>query len=524
MTAINVPSGRPRLKRFVALAALAVGAFHVGFLFPAWSWLVLVWLGALFALRRLPCGRWAFYTGLAIGAGMYAPQLAFFWRIFGPAAVALWLVLAFWLGLFLLTLHGVDRYWGSGWATGLAPVLWLGIEFFRSELYYLRFAWFTAGSVPPTAVTGPLLPWLGVYGLGAMMMALSALGAGAIKTGRSGGWRHRPAAVLTALGVVLVAAAAGLAHRFTIHEPVSERAASGQPGDTGSVAASPHQLPVSVPVAGVQLENPKVAQVLEALSAAQAQAPDTPLWVLSEYTFDGPVPDEVRAWCREQQRWLVAGGRDPLEGGGFRNTAFVVSTNGEVVFKQVKAVPIPFFQDGRPATEQRVWESPWGRLGICVCYDLNYARVVDRLIRQGAHALLVPTMDVESWGVHEHQLNARLAPVRAAEYGVPILRVASSGMSQLIRSDGSVVARGSIPGQGEVIAGWLSWPAHRAPGIPLDRVAGPLATVATATILLGVAWTRRRRAAVGPPAFTRLTPPRPTADSPECSAPSSTCC
>ena len=466
----------------------------------------------------------AFYTGLTVGLGLYAPQLAFFWGIFGPAAITLWLVLAFWLGLFLLTLHGVDRYWGSGWATGLAPVLWLGTEFFRSELYYLRFAWFTAGSVPPTSVTGPFLPWLGVYGLGAVMMALAALGVLAIETARIGDGRHRPVAVLTVLGVGLVATAAWLLPRCSIHEPTSRALAGASLDDAGSAAALPHAARASMRVTGVQLETPKVAQVIEALTAAQPQAPDTPLWVLSEYAFDGPVPDAVRAWCREQPRWLVAGGKDPLEGGGFRNTAFVVSTNGEVVFKQAKAVPIQFFQDGLPAADQRVWESPWGRLGICVCYDLNYARVVDGLIRQGARALLVPTMDVESWGVHEHQLNARLAPVRAAEYDVPILRVASSGISQLIRSDGSVVARGSIPGQGEVIAGTLTWPGLRAPGIPLDRGAGPVATVATAGILLGVAWTARRRAAVGPPALTHLTPSRATADSPECSAPSSTCC
>ncbi len=158
----------------MCLAALAVAAFHVGFLYAPLSWLGLVWLGCLFALRRTSCGRGAFYTGLAIGLGIYGPQLHFFWTIFGPAAMALWLVLAFWLGLFVLLLHGVDRYWGAGWAVALAPALRLGIEFFRSELYYLRFSWLTAGSfIPPAA-----WPWgfsrLGVYGLGAMLMLAAA--------------------------------------------------------------------------------------------------------------------------------------------------------------------------------------------------------------------------------------------------------------------------------------------------------------------------------------------------------------
>jgi hypothetical protein len=91
---------------------VAAAAFHLAFLYAPLSWLVLVWLGCLFALRRTQCGRWAFYTGLAIGLASYGPQLRFFWNIFGPPAIALWLVLAFWLALFVLLLHGVDRWLG----------------------------------------------------------------------------------------------------------------------------------------------------------------------------------------------------------------------------------------------------------------------------------------------------------------------------------------------------------------------------------------------------------------------------
>ena len=80
----------------------------------------------------------------------------------------------------------------------------------------------------------------------------------------------------------------------------------------------------------------------------------------------------------------------------FYDTAFVVGTNGEVVFKQVKSVPIQFFKDGLPAKEQTVWNSPWGKIGFCVCYDLSYTRVTDELVRQGAQLLIVPTMDVEN--------------------------------------------------------------------------------------------------------------------------------
>jgi hypothetical protein len=47
----------------------------------------------------------------------------------------------------------------------------------------------------------------------------------------------------------------------------------------------------------------------------------------------------------------------------FHNTAFVVGPDGDVIFEQAKSVPIQFFNDGRPATSQRLWDSPWGRIG-----------------------------------------------------------------------------------------------------------------------------------------------------------------
>jgi apolipoprotein N-acyltransferase len=54
-------------------------------------------------------------------------------------------------------------------------------------------------------------------------------------------------------------------------------------------------------------------------------------------------------------------------------------------------------------------------IGICICYDLSYSRVTDRLLRLGAQALIVPTMDLIDWGRRQHELHARVAPMRAAE-------------------------------------------------------------------------------------------------------------
>ncbi len=191
------------------------------------------------------------------------------------------------------------------------------------------------------------------------------------------------------------------------------------------------------------------AEVLLNLDKLIKKYPQAQLLVLSEYTFQGPVPDTIKAWCQKNHRYLIAGGKDPAPNSQYFNTAFVIAPTGEVVFKQAKSVPIQFFKDGLPATEQKLWASPWGKIGLCICYDLSYTRVTDELVRLGAQAIIVPTMDVLDWGRHQHELHARVAPTRAAEYGIPIFRLASSGISQSVNASRSSRSSPPLPMPGD---------------------------------------------------------------------------
>jgi apolipoprotein N-acyltransferase len=215
------------------------------------------------------------------------------------------------------------------------------------------------------------------------------------------------------------------------------------------------------------------------------------LVVLSECTFDGPVPAAVKAWCRDNGRYLIVGGKDPAPGASFYNTAYVVGPGGDVVFRQVKAVPIQFFKDGLRAPEQKLWNSPWGKIGICICYDLSYTRVTDRLVKLGAEAIIVPTMDMADWGQAQHELHARIAPVRATEYGLPLFRLASSGISQLVDRAGRVKATAPCLRDGAMVAGTLEM---RGGGRrPLDRWLAPFSTALTVAMMTWFAirlWSR----------------------------------
>ena len=245
-----------------------------------------------------------------------------------------------------------------------------------------------------------------------------------------------------------------------------------------------------VAVAGVQLEFKTEAEVLAALDRLIEIQPESELLVLCEYAFDGPIPERTKEWCRQHKRYLVAGGKDLASGSDFYDTAFVVGPDGNIVFRQGKSVPVQFMKDGLPAVSQQLWDSPWGKIGICICYDLSYTRVTDKLIRMGAQALVVPTMDIKNWGKHQHELHARVAQVRAVEYGVPIFRVASSGISQLVNNRGHTDARADFPGESEMLAGRL---VPRKPGsLTIDRYLAPTSTAVSCFLLPFLFFKKRR--------------------------------
>jgi apolipoprotein N-acyltransferase len=72
--------------------------------------------------------------------------------------------------------------------------------------------------------------------------------------------------------------------------------------------------------------------------------------------------------------------------------------------------------------------------------------------------------------------------VRAAEYGIPIFRLVSSGISQAVSGYGNVTAQTSFPGSVEILSAQLRLPMRGT--LPLDRWLAPAGTGITALVLL----------------------------------------
>jgi apolipoprotein N-acyltransferase len=421
---------------------------------------ILIVLPALCLLARQRTAWRAFAVGFTADFIICAALLTFIFNIFGAFAVILWLIGALPFAIFLCLLNQAHKRLGATWAMCLTPVLWTGIEYFRSELWYLRFAWLLPGQAP-AFLPGVRFNAIGVYGLGFVYVTLAALAIGPSKRIRIVG--------ITGLALAAIA---------MFYPPLP---------------ASPTTATLNV--AGIQTERWDVPSIVEALEHLAATHQDAQLLVLSELAFHGPVPPEVRDVVRKHHRYLIAGGTAPIEGGGMYNTAFVIGPDGDDIFSQAKSVPVQFMSDGTPAPERHVWNSPWGEIGIAICYDASYTRVMDDFVREGARGLIIPTMDVASWGEFERRmLHGRVQPVRSAEYGIPTFGVWSSGVSQLTDRFGRIIATTSYPGLGDTITGPfdLSRPGRIPPDRPL-AIACVVGTAAFLCFLIIAPWVAKNR-------------------------------
>ena len=99
------------LRGHLGWSLVALASFHTAQILGL-GWLLIPCGYALIELSRAATRRLVFYPMLALGFLFYAPQLGFFWGIFGAAAIALWLVLAFWVALFGLILRLVRLRFG----------------------------------------------------------------------------------------------------------------------------------------------------------------------------------------------------------------------------------------------------------------------------------------------------------------------------------------------------------------------------------------------------------------------------
>ncbi|MBO9355861.1 carbon-nitrogen hydrolase family protein [Bordetella petrii] len=211
--------------------------------------------------------------------------------------------------------------------------------------------------------------------------------------------------------------------------------------------------PYSVPVAAIQMisspdlhDNLRQAgELIEKAAAAGARLVSLPEYFcfmgqsdrqkleIKERPGQGPIQEFLAGQAKRHQIWL-AGGTLPLacpDPQRVFNTAFVYGPDGQPAARYDK-IHLFNFQRGaeaydesiaiRPGESVRAFDTPWGRVGLSVCYDLRFPELY-RALGQ-VDLILVPAAFTYTTGKAHWELLLR---ARAIENQCYVLAAAQGG-------------------------------------------------------------------------------------------------
>ena len=148
-----------------------------------------------------------------------------------------------------------------------------------------------------------------------------------------------------------------------------------------------------------------------------------------------PALEAFRGIAAETGAWLLIGSLVIETGdGGVANRSFLIDGEGTIAahYDKIHMFDADLF-DGesyresdafQPGTRARIGETPWGGLGMTVCYDLRFPHLYRSLAIAGAHFLTVPSAFTRTTGRDHWHVLLR---ARAIENGAFVLAPAQVG-------------------------------------------------------------------------------------------------
>lgn len=440
----------------VRLLVAALSGWVLSFAFAPYD---LWWLlppavaGLTLACTRTSVGR-AALVGLLGGAAFFVALLDWLDVIGVDAWLALAMLQAlFWAGLGAgLALVTRLPAWPL-WTTGV----WVLVETLRSTIPWGGFPW---GRLAHAAVDSPLVGFVhlaGLPGLSAAAAALGSLLAAAVLAAQRGDVRR--AAVAVVLLVLAPATAALTSALVTPPEPSGEVVAAVVQGNVPRLGFDFLGQREAVLTNHVEA----TAGLARDVAAGRTPQPDFVLWPENSSDIDpfrdAAVADRIDAVVADVGAPTLVGVLVVTEDGEqVENTAIVwdpVDGPGE---RYVKRHPVPFGEyipgrellapligrldrvsrDMRPGTEPGVLTLGPATAGVVICFEIAYDAEVHDAVVEGGEVLVVQTNNATYGRTGQPEQQFAISRLRALEHGRDVLIASTSGISAIIRADGTV--------------------------------------------------------------------------------------
>lgn len=195
-------------------------------------------------------------------------------------------------------------------------------------------------------------------------------------------------------------------------------------------------------------------------------------WEVSE-AIPGPSTERLGRLARELHSYIVAGIYE-REGPLVYNTAVLMGRDGKLAGKYRKThLPREEWEAGiTPGDEYPVFETDFGKVGLIVCWDVQFPEPSRAMARQGAEILLLPI-----WGGNETLAKARAIEnhvfLLSSSYDMKTFIVDPVGRVMAEANESSPIAFAELALDKKYFQPWLgdmknrTWKERR-PDIPID--------------------------------------------------------
>jgi len=162
------------------------------------------------------------------------------------------------------------------------------------------------------------------------------------------------------------------------------------------------------------------------------------------WSLDGPIVNALASWAKRHEVWLL-GGTFPEEVPGqskVHNTSTLLSPRGELVavYRKIHLFDVDLGDGGgsfresdhfAAGSEVTVACTPFGSIGLSVCYDLRFPELYRRMVDRGARYVTVPSAFAPHTGKDHWEVLLR---ARAIENQVFVIAPAQCGRHSPERS------------------------------------------------------------------------------------------
>ncbi|WP_305091423.1 apolipoprotein N-acyltransferase [Prescottella sp. R16] len=410
--------------------------------------------------RRLRAG---FGYGYLAGLGFLVPLLPWIGVYVGPLP---WLALAaaeaVFVGLFGLGTVAIAKARWTPWVTAVAVAAgWSLTEWWRSSVPFGGFPWGRLafgqpeGWLLPLAALGgaPLLS----FGVALTGTGLAALAAAASRRTRSPRALAGPVAVTAAASIVAfaavpyvhaddtggrtitVAAIQGSVPRLGLDFNAQRRAVldnhvrrTYELADDIVAGRAPRPDVVVWPENASDIDPLRNADAATAITAA-SQAVGAPILVGAVLVNDdGTTTNSVIVW-------------DGADGPGEQHDKRIIQPFGEYLpyrsFFRLFSEYADQAGNFVPGAGNGVVHAAGLPFGVATCYEVAFDRALTQSVRDGAQVIAVPTNNATFGDTEMTYQQLAMSQVRAVEHGRAVIVAATSGVSAIIATDGTVTQR-----------------------------------------------------------------------------------